>query len=78
MLGYCLQHFNDKQIETFHGYLAFLVVADMMFRKTPSELVRQGDAWVIQNKRMGFLTSSNLKRQNHQRGLDNPYPKGNG
>ena len=47
LAGYCLQHFNDKQIETFHGYLAFLIVADMMFRKTPSELVRQGDTWVI-------------------------------
>lgn len=47
LAGYCLQHFNDKQIETFHGYLAFLTVAAMMFRKTPSELVRQGDSWVI-------------------------------
>ena len=47
LAGYCLQHFNDKQIETFHGYLALLIVADMMFRKTPSELVRQGDTWVI-------------------------------
>ena len=47
LAGYCLQHFNDKQIETFHGYLAFLIIADMMFRKTPSELVRQGDTWVI-------------------------------
>jgi hypothetical protein len=44
---YCLQHFDDKQIETFHGYLAFLIVADMMFKKTPSELVREGDSWVI-------------------------------
>lgn len=47
LAGYCLQHFSDKQIETFHGYLAFLIVADMMFRKTPSELVREGDSWVI-------------------------------
>jgi hypothetical protein len=47
LAGYCLQYFNEKQIETFHGYLAFLIVADMMFRKTPSELVRQGDTWVI-------------------------------
>lgn len=45
--GYCLQHFNDEQIETFHGYLAFLTVADMMFKKTPSELVREGDSWII-------------------------------
>jgi hypothetical protein len=42
-----LQHFNDKQIETFHGYLAFLIVADVMYRKTPSEVVRQGEGWII-------------------------------
>jgi hypothetical protein len=47
LAGYCIQHFNDKQIETFHGYLGFLIVADMMFRKTPSEVVRQGESWII-------------------------------
>lgn len=47
LAGYCLQHFNDKQIETFHGYLSLLTIADMMFRKTPSEVVRQGGTWVI-------------------------------
>lgn len=47
LAGYCLQHFNDKQIETFHGYLAFLIVADVMFRKTPSEVVREGEGWII-------------------------------
>ena len=45
--GYCLHHFNDKQVETLHGYLSFLIIADTMFRKTPSEVVRQGDGWVI-------------------------------
>jgi hypothetical protein len=45
--GYCIEHFNEKQIETFHGYLAFLIIADLMFRKTPSDLVREGDTWVI-------------------------------
>lgn len=47
LAGYCLNHFNDKQIETFHGYLSFLIVADKMFRKTPSELERHGDVWSI-------------------------------
>lgn len=47
LAGYCLQHFNDKQIETFHGYLSFLIIAGMMFNKSPSELERNGDAWVI-------------------------------
>ncbi len=45
--GYCLQHFNDKQVETFHGYLSLLTIGSMMFRKTPSEIVREGDTWVI-------------------------------
>lgn len=45
--GYCLHHFNDKQVETLHGYLSFLTIASTMFRKTPSELVRQGDSWII-------------------------------
>ena len=47
LAGYCLQHFNENQIETFHGYLSFLTIADLMFRKTPSEVVRQGEAWII-------------------------------
>ena len=47
LAGYCLKYFNEKQIETFHGYLSFLIVADTMFKKSPSELVRQGDTWVI-------------------------------
>ena len=47
LAGYCLDHFTDKQVETFHGYLSFLIVADVMFRKTPSEVVREGEAWII-------------------------------
>lgn len=47
LAGYCLHHFDDNQIETFHGYLSFLAIADAMFRKTPSEIIRKGDTWVI-------------------------------
>jgi hypothetical protein len=47
LAGYCLQHFNDKQVETFHGYLSLLTIGSMMFGKTPSEIVRDGDTWVI-------------------------------
>jgi hypothetical protein len=47
LAGYCLQHFNDKQVETFHGYLILLTTGIMMFRKTPSEIVRDGDTWLI-------------------------------
>jgi hypothetical protein len=44
---YCLHHFNDDQIKTFHGYLSFLKIGSMRFGKTPSEIIRQGDKWVI-------------------------------
>lgn len=47
LAGYCLQHFNDKQIENFHGYLSLLAVGSMMFGKTPSEIVHDGDTWII-------------------------------
>jgi hypothetical protein len=45
--GYCLHHFNDKQVKQFHGYLAFLTVADVMFRKTPSEVKCDGDMYSV-------------------------------
>lgn len=45
LAGYCLQHFNDKQVEQFHGYLAFLHLASNMFRKAPSEVTRKGEAY---------------------------------
>ena len=45
--SYCLEHFNDKQVELFHGYLSFLFIASQRFGKTPSELFREGDAWYI-------------------------------
>ena len=49
LAGYCLHCFNEKQIETLHGYLTFLTVADMMFQKSPSEIIRDGDSWLIPN-----------------------------
>ena len=45
--SYCLHHFSDKQIELYHGYLSFLIIASQRFGKTPSELIREGDAWYI-------------------------------
>lgn len=45
--GYSLHHFNDSQIEKFHGYLSLLSIASMMFKKSPSEVVRQNDTWII-------------------------------
>lgn len=47
LAGYCLHHFNDKQLETYHCYLAFLIIADVRFRKTPSEVLREGETWII-------------------------------
>lgn len=47
LAGYCLQHFNDKQVETFQGYLSLLTIGNMMFGKTPSEIIHDGDTWVI-------------------------------
>ena len=47
LAGYCLHHFTDKQVKTFHGYLAFLIIAGAMYRKTPSEVVREGEGWII-------------------------------
>ena len=43
LAGYCLNHFNDEQLTQFHGYLAFLTIASVMFRKTPSEVKCNGD-----------------------------------
>lgn len=45
--GYCIQYFNDEQIKAFHGYLAFLIYADIMFGKTPSDVVGNGVFWVV-------------------------------
>ena len=45
--GYCLHHFSDEQVTSFHGYLTFLIIADSMFMKTPSEVVREGQIWII-------------------------------
>lgn len=45
--GYCLHHFNDSQINVLYGYLTFLKVADQLFKKSSSDLIRNGDSWVI-------------------------------
>jgi hypothetical protein len=45
--GYCLHHFNDAQVKQFHGYLAFLIVASVMFGKSPSEVICNGDFYTV-------------------------------
>jgi hypothetical protein len=45
--GYCLHHFNDKQVKQFHLYLTSLIIAKMMYRKTPSEVIRKEDKYIF-------------------------------
>lgn len=43
--GYCLQHFNDAQIDKFYSYLVSLASAMLLSRITPSEVKRGGDSY---------------------------------
>jgi hypothetical protein len=48
LAGYCLNHFNDSQLEAFYNYLQACKVGRLMSQKTPSEITRIGDngyAW---------------------------------
>jgi hypothetical protein len=45
LAGYCIQYFNDKQIEKFHGYLGALTVAMKIHGSTPSEVKRNGNGY---------------------------------
>lgn len=46
LAGYCIQHFNNEQVEKFYGYLTALSVAMMVQRRTPSEVRREGNVYV--------------------------------
>lgn len=46
LAGYCLQHFNEKQLEQFYNYLVALAAAMKIHRATPSEVRRQGEAYM--------------------------------
>lgn len=46
LAGYCLHHFNDSQVEKFHSYLTALSAAMMIHQRTPSEVRREGEAYV--------------------------------
>ena len=48
LAGYCLHHFNDKQVETFYNYLQACKIGRIMNQRTPSEINRigvDGYAW---------------------------------
>jgi hypothetical protein len=44
--GYCLQHFNEKQLDKFFDYLTALTVAMKVHGSSPVEIKRDGDAYV--------------------------------
>lgn len=44
--GYCLHHFNEKQIEQFYNYLVALSAAMLIHRRTPSEIRREGETYL--------------------------------
>lgn len=46
LAGYCLQYFNDNEIEKFHGYLTALSMAMKLHRSTPSEVRRDGENYI--------------------------------
>lgn len=46
LAGYCLHHFNDRQIDKFYNYLAALSTAWTIHQRTPSEVKRVGDDYL--------------------------------
>src|SRR5690606_4839493 len=44
--GYCLQHFNEKQLDKSFDYLTALTVAMKVHGSSPVEIKRDGDAYV--------------------------------
>lgn len=44
--GYCLQHFNETQLDKFFDYLTALTVAMSIHGSSPVEIKRDGDAYV--------------------------------
>jgi hypothetical protein len=45
LAGYCLHHFNDKQLDKYFNYLTAMSVAMQIHRATPSEIQRRGDEY---------------------------------
>ena len=43
--GYCIQHFNEKQIEQLKSYLSALMAAMLLHSASPSEVWREGDGY---------------------------------
>ncbi|MFZ4402323.1 MAG: hypothetical protein ACOYO1_19995, partial [Bacteroidales bacterium] len=44
--GYCINHFNDKQVDDFYKYLVALSSAMSFNRRTPSEVKRENESYI--------------------------------
>jgi len=44
--GYCIQYFNDSQIDKYYNYLKTLSIAILIDNRTPSEVRRVGENYV--------------------------------
>ena len=44
--GYCIQYFNDSQIDKYYNYLKTLSIAMLIDNRTPSEVRRVGENYV--------------------------------
>lgn len=44
--GYALQHFNEEQVKSFHGYLVTINSAAMLSHKTPADITRNGNKYM--------------------------------
>ena len=43
---YCIQHFNNAQIDKFQSYLTALTVANNIFDSSPISVERDGDGYI--------------------------------
>ncbi len=44
--GYCIEHFDNSQIDKYYDYLTALSVAMIFNNRTPSEVRREGDMYM--------------------------------
>ena len=44
--GYCIQHFDEKQVDEFYNYIMAINSARIFSGRTPSEVGKQGDTYL--------------------------------
>ena len=44
--GYCIQYFDEKQLDEFYNYIMAINSARIFSRRTPSEVTKQGDKYL--------------------------------